>query len=290
MNSKRKTFQILNIELNRPEIDLEYKTYVGDEFIKYAKAYDNKLNLILPTKFRSVVSEISKKEIKRLYFKYLDFKNIYVSVYKKNNPFSRSDSGNIAKQELRRDSSLSTEQDFDYSSYNAIKTISGLKDEDLEQDFDLMEEYESNISYKHPSEEKDDSNQVGSKERKNSKNKGKISPKKNENMLTESKKEMTNILSSIISVDTSSQSTKINLDSPSKQEQQDEIADEKASEIDEKQMIEMLKTYIGDKVNQENSIEQKIKEEAEYKKILSSIPNYSFMTSKYVEYPHTFFN
>ena len=115
-------------------------------------------------------------------------------------------------------------------------------------------------------------------------------------------KEINNILSSLMSEDTTTFATKIHNDSHISKTDDNEkdignLDETVKIEVDEVQMMQMLKGLYGDKLTNYNDDsnhtlenEQRKKDEDEYNKVLGGLPNYSFMISKYVEYPDSFFN
>jgi len=328
---------IENIVFNKPIINVEFQNFESSQFIKLVKSLENKANLIAPTKFISILSDISNTNIKKLFFRYIDLKNQYHGMTRKNLNRAESDSNFSKKSQTSIDNmnNLYTENDFDAGA-DIIKTQTNIKkDEEENDEFDFAEEeaveqntnsnsntktnneYFKQTTLTSNNEEKVDKSREPKSihdEKDNFKNlklktddmnlmhkSGDNNGSSKKNKVEDAKtKEINNILSSLMSDDTSAFTTKNHNESTSKLEDDDKkdknILDENViKEIDEVQMMQMLKTYYGDKIDQKTNEEsaenaQKKKEEEEYNKMLSNLPNYNFLTSKYVEYPDSFFN
>jgi len=266
-------------------------------------------------KFKNAISEFSNASIKQLYYKYIDLKNLYVNIFQAqsqiNIPSHSNKSVKIIKKEIK------SNEDKNLENKNYLSEISNKKDDILE----FVETENATETKNKPIENNAfavqlENTKISTIIEINETRKNEEDDESDENEEEEEFQEVTEeknskaifideVLYSIM-MDTNSSNnnfqtvnnkeTSIQINTESNLKEQ--LREDNISDFNENKMLEYLKnmTMVNKNIRENennldnNSTNEKEKNDLLFQKLIDNLPNYNFLISKYVEYPDSIFN
>jgi hypothetical protein len=290
---------ISSIPKFKTEPEINIRSLKVEDITSLPKNFENLKKNKKGIKLQNTFSEFSNSSIKKLYFKYIDLKNIY------QNSQSVVMSENSNKESINNFAEEKNLKDFkeEVSPFN--ENLNGKSNKDLprteehnSEEFNEVEEGghvktvpSSNIKIEVPTKQKSSAlDEIQIPEENED-----FNFEKSSNKVVKNKIEIDQALYSIVAPienlkneknDEKIIQTNDNMDNIDNQVQSSQPA------YDEDKMIEMLKQLSKNKDSEKIKPERREEEinDEEFSKVIATLPNYNFMLSRFVEYPDSIFN